>query len=155
MSRKHSTVVTNGLTVASTFSRRAVLQTLGTLSLATAGCLSNDERVRKKPPGSPALDPRGRWPAPRFDAGHTGWNPGGEGLSDGTTYWRLNAGGPASVVRGRLFNTFSRNRETVALTYRDPKTASVARSMDLVRSSANPPPVVGDDHVFEIGRAHV
>ena len=134
--------------VPSTLSRRTALQTLGALSFATAGCLSNDERVRKKPPGSPPLNPRGRWPARRFDAGNTGWNPDGEGLRDGRTYWRLNAGGPASVARGTLFNTFGRNRESIALTYRDPKTASVEKRMDLVRSSVNPPPVVADDHVF-------
>lgn len=132
----------------STLSRRTVLQALGTLSLATAGCLSNDERVRKKPPGSPALRPTGTWPAPRFDSGNTGWNPDGEGLRDGTTYWRLNAGGPASVAGGTLFNTFGRNRETTALTYRDPKTARVEKRMDLVQYGVADPPVVGDDRVF-------
>lgn len=128
--------------------RRNVLQTIGSLSLITSGCLSKDERVARKPPGSPALNPRGTWSARRFDAGNTGWNPDGKGLREGTTYWRLNAGGPASVAQGTLYNTFSRNRDTTALTYRDPKTARVETSTDLVQYEVNAPPVVRDNRVF-------
>jgi outer membrane protein assembly factor BamB len=99
------------------------------------------------PPGTPALTPRGSWP-PRFDAQNTGWNPDGTGLHDGTTAWRLNAGGPASVAGGTLYNTAGRNRTPTALTYRDPATARVTTRRDLVEYGVNPPPVVVDGYVF-------
>lgn len=78
------------------------------------------------------MAPSGTWPAPRFDSANTGWNPDGAGLRDGTTYWRLNAGGAAAVADGTLYNVSSRDRETTALTARDPATASVHTSSDLV-----------------------
>lgn len=116
--------------------------------VSTTGYSTVDERVDTKPPGSPALKPSGAWPALRFDAGNTGWNPDGIGLRDGTTYWRLNAGGPASVSGGTLYNIASRDRETRVVTYRDPATASTKTSSNLVDYGVNQPPVVGNGRVF-------
>lgn len=115
---------------------------------STTGYSTVDERVTTTPPGSPALDPSGSWPASRFDSGNTGWNPDGTGLRDGTTYWRLDAGGSASVARGTLYNTADGDDETDVLTFRDPTTGRVETSSDLVPYGVNPPPVVGDDNVF-------
>jgi outer membrane protein assembly factor BamB len=64
----------------------------------------------------------------------------------------LNAGGPASIARGTLYNIVSRtrnpDRQTTVVTYRDPTTATVEARTELVRSEAKAPPVVGDKHVF-------
>ena len=107
-----------------------------------------DERVDTTPPGTPALEPTGEWPSYRFDAGNTGANPDGTGVRNGTEYWRLNAGGPASVADGALYNIASRDRETRTLTYRDPATASIKTSSNLVEYGVSHPPVVGDGRVF-------
>lgn len=107
-----------------------------------------DERVDEPPPGSPALDPDGSWPSFRFDAANTGANPDGVGLRDGTTDWRLDAGGSATVADGTLYNVGDRDRSVARLTIRDPATAAVETGTDLVSYAVNPPPVVADGRVF-------
>lgn len=142
-------------------SRRSVLQTATTgIGLLGTGCLSSktdegatpswtvDERVDTTPPGAPALEATGEWPSYRFDARNTGANSDGTGVRNGTEYWRLNAGGPATIADGTLYNIASRDRETKTLTYRDPATASIKTSSNLVEYGVSHPPVVGDGRVF-------
>lgn len=107
-----------------------------------------DERVDELPPGSPALEPTGSWPSFRFDAGNTGANPDGDGLRNGTEYWRLNAGRAATIAGGTLYNVFSRDQSPRKLTVRDPATAAVETEVDLVDYGVNSPPVVADGRVF-------
>lgn len=107
-----------------------------------------DERVDELPPGAPVLSPGGEWPSFRFDAGNTGANPAGEGLRNGTDYWRLNAGGGATMADGTLYNIFSRGREQKELTVRDPATASVRTRAPLVGYGVTGPPVVGDGRIL-------
>lgn len=114
----------------------------------TGGYPDVDERVDELPPGDPPLSPSGFWPSFRYDAGNTGSNPDGEGLRDGTTSWRLNAGRAATVANGTLYNVFSRDTEPSELTLRDPATASVETSQSLVGYGVNDPPVVSDGRVF-------
>ncbi len=113
-----------------------------------AGYPDVDERVDRLPPGSPALSPAGEWPSYRFDAGNTGANPAGTGLRNGTEYWRLNAGGPASVANGRLSNVFSRDQSPKQLTIRDPATAAIDRQTPLVGYGVTSPPTIADGRVF-------
>lgn len=113
-----------------------------------AGYPDVDERVDDLPPGSPALEPSGSWPSFRFDAGNTGANPGGDGVRDGTEYWRLNAGGSATVADETLYNVFGREQPPRKLTFRDPDTAAVTAETDLVRYGVNSPPVVANGRVF-------
>lgn len=115
---------------------------------STPGYSTVDERVKKEPPGSPPLDPSGAWPAVRFDAGNTGWNPDGAGLRDGESYWRLRPCGAASVANEYLYNTADLEEDTVSLAYRNPATAAVETASDLVSYGVNSPPVVTDDYVF-------
>lgn len=115
---------------------------------STPGYPTVDERVTSEPPGSPPLDPSGSWPAVRFDAGNTGWNPDGTGLRDGEPYWRLRPGGAASVANEYLYNTADLGEDTVSLACRDPATASVETASDLVSYGVNSPPVVTENYVF-------
>lgn len=107
-----------------------------------------DERVDDPPPGEPALDPDGEWPAFRFDSGNTGSNPDGNGLRDGTEYWRLDAGDAASVADGTLFNTRRGDDGVTSLAYRDPETAAAATETRVADHRVNSPPVVADGRVF-------
>ncbi|WP_248895722.1 PQQ-binding-like beta-propeller repeat protein [Haloplanus halobius] len=132
-------------------SRRSILRNavLG-LGVATTGCAGSsvDERVDTKPPGSPPLDPDGEWPSYRFDAANTGANLDGSGVRDGEQYWRLDAGGAATVSNGTLYNTRSRGEGATKLTYRDPTTAAVTTRRSLVEYGVNPPPTVADGCIF-------
>ncbi|WP_137287269.1 outer membrane protein assembly factor BamB family protein [Halorussus salinisoli] len=114
----------------------------------TAGTTGPDERVTETPPGAPALPASGEWPTYRFDARNTGYNPDGDGLRDGEQYWRLRAGGPASVSDDALFNVSGYERDEGALTRRDPGTLSVRSATGLVGYGINSPPTVADGRVF-------
>lgn len=107
-----------------------------------------DERVDERPPGEPPLESSGSWPSRRFDAGNTGYNPDGSGVRDAEPYWRLAAGGPASVHDGTLYNVTGRDRDERALTYRDPATAEIRTENSLVPYGVSSPPEVADDRVF-------
>lgn len=107
-----------------------------------------DERVDEDPPGSPALDPAGSWPSARYDAGNTGYNSAGIGVRDGEPYWRLAAGGPATIDDDTLYNVTGRDRDERALTFRDPTNAEIDRERPLVPYAVSSPPVVADDGVF-------
>lgn len=107
-----------------------------------------DERVTATPPGSPALDPSGAWPTYRFDAANTGFAPEGRGLRDAEPHWRLNAGGPASVAAGTLFNLHGLGRDYVSLARRDPATAEVRSATRLVQYGTNAPPTFADGRAF-------
>lgn len=132
-------------------SRRSVLHTtaLG-FGVLCAGCAGSsvDERVDTQPPGSPGLPSAGEWPSYRFDHGNTGANPDGDGVRDGEEYWRLDAGGPATVANGTLYNTRARGDGPKTLTYRDPATAAVTTRRSLVEYGVNPPPIVAGGRVF-------
>lgn len=118
----------------------------------SAGCTSPfsgpDERVDAQPPGDPPLDPGGAWPAYRFDGGNTGANPDGEGVREGESYWRLDAGGAATVAGGRLYNVYDRGRGAAVLTVRDPATATARARASLVEYGVNGPPVVAAGRAF-------
>ena len=107
-----------------------------------------DERVEERPPGEPPLDPSGSWPALHFDAGNTSFNPDGSGLRHAEPYWRLAAGGPATVDDGSLYNVTGRDRDEKALTFRDPATAEIREEQPLVPYGVSAPPELTDDRVF-------
>lgn len=107
-----------------------------------------DERVSATPPGSPTLEAAGAWPAYRFDAGNTGFRADGRGLRDAEPYWRLRAGGTASVADGTLYNLSGGEQDYAVLARRDPATAARRSSTRLVRYGTNSPPTVRDGRVF-------
>ncbi|GAD51584.1 predicted cell surface protein/ lipoprotein [Halarchaeum acidiphilum MH1-52-1] len=107
-----------------------------------------DERETSDPPGEPALSPSGAWPRPRFDAANTGANPDGAGLRAGEQYWRLDAGGSASVTDAGLYNTSRRAQKYADLTRRDPATMAVESSTRLVQYGVNGPPVAAGGRVY-------
>ncbi len=123
--------------------------TTATATETTHGPTSGpDERVTRTPPGEPALDPVGDWPTLGFDAANTGYAPDGSGLRDAERHWRLDAGGPASVADGALYNVHDRDAEYAALTRRDPGTAEVTSATRLVQYGVNAPPTVADGRVY-------
>jgi len=99
-----------------------------------------------QPPGSPPLDPSGKWPSLRFDAGQTAANPDGTGVRNGTLYWRLGVPGPVTVADGTLYNI---DPEGISeLVFRDPATAAVETSKNLPHEPGNLSPVVANGRVF-------
>lgn len=113
----------------------------------TNGTSGPDERVKTSPPGDPPLDPAGTWPQFRFDKGNTGANPGGVGIRDGESYWRLRPSGPASIDSTTLYNVTTRER-TRGLSRRRPTTFEVTTHTPLVGYGVNSPPALAGDRVF-------
>lgn len=107
-----------------------------------------DERVTRTPPGTPALSPSGEWPAYRFDARNTGYNPDGAGLRDAEPYWRLRPAGTPSVSDDAMFNLTGYGPDSSGLTHRNPATAEVRTATELVSYGVNSPPTVADGRVF-------
>lgn len=127
----------------------ATATTTTTETTETHGSTSGpDERETRTPPGAPELDPGGEWPTLGFDAANTGYDPHGTGLRDAERYWRLDAGGPASLHGGTLYNVHDRDREYAALTRRDPATAAVQSATRLVQYGVNSPPTVAAGRVY-------
>lgn len=106
-----------------------------------------DERVTAEPPGDPELPTGGAWPQQGFDARNTGYNPDASGLRTAEEYWRLDAGGTPTVADGSLYNVFSHDVLTKRLTKRDPATATVQTTTDLVEYGVTDSPAVGPDNV--------
>lgn len=132
-------------------SRRSVLRAgaigLGVLSTGCNGITEigdqEEEQAAMQPPGSPPLDAGGAWPSYRYDAGNTGANPAGVGVKNGTPYWQLDAGGPATLTNNTLYNTTEK-----AVTYRDPATAAVETRTRSEYYGSNALPVVSGGRVF-------
>lgn len=112
------------------------------------GTESIDERVKRTPPGTPALSPSGEWPEYRFDAGNTGYDPEGSGVRDAEPYWRLRPAGTPSVSEGTMYNQATHGPDSAGLARRDPATAEVRSTTELVEYGVNSPPTVADGCVF-------
>ena len=107
-----------------------------------------DERETRTPPGSPSLESRSKWPAFRFDAANTGYNPDGTGLREAEQYWRLAPTSSASLNAETLFSVSSGDEDSKSFTRRDPATNDIRSRTQLVQYGVNAPPTVVGDRVF-------
>lgn len=134
------------------FSRRELLRAgAAGSSVAVGGCLGTvfgDDEGLPDPPGSPALDPSGEWPMPRFDAARTACNSDGEGLRSGAVYWMLDAGHAVSMADDLLYNLTPMGTGRTDLTRRAPGTAERRAGVRASKRVPDHPPTVGGGRVY-------